>query len=344
MSDILKQTDPGLVALEGKNGAILVSPKLQGRIFCTLGAELVHRLDEPLLKNPVPHVFNNLGGNSLWPAPEGGDFAFNYLPGSPSWVVQDGIAKDPAFVTNQNSSSVRIEKNIHLMNRKGVSIRLLFKRDIGLLEPNDLPAGTTFRINRIPHGLKSVAYRSEDILEPLGRCREEDVLIAPWSLEQFQGGDGVMAFVKVRRPENAINFDFYGMPEQQPVYGKDFITLPLGGKNKFQIGVKVDSEPELLGAFDRARSLLFLRQTGWMAGRYFNIADNDQPAGPDSAADMYSVFNGGELNFFELETIAPMQVSNHSAAASRLLSKTWIYSGTTEELEQFMTQNLGIPV
>jgi hypothetical protein len=39
-----------------------------------------------------------------------------------------------------------------------------------------------------------------------------------------------------------------------------------------------------------------------------------------------------------------MQVSNHSAAASRLLSKTWIYSGTTEELEQFMTQNLGIPV
>lgn len=344
MLETLRELDPGLVVLEGNDGSIMVSPGLQGRIFCSLCSERMHRLDVPLLKNPSSGVFNNLGGNSLWPAPEGGDFAFNYLPGSEAWVVQDGIANEPAFVTAQDGKHVCIEKTISLTNRKGVSFRLLFTRRVRPLESNDLPSGTTFCIDRIPDGLKWTGYCSEDILEPLDECSEKEVLLAPWSLEQFPGGDNVLAFVKLRRPENAINFDFYGMPESLPTSGKDYITLQLGGSRKFQIGINVGSEPELLGAFDFQRGLLFLRQTAPQTGRYFNIADNAQPEGPWSAADLYSVFNGGELNFFELETIAPMRVEDHKVATGRLVSKTWIYRGAMEDVAQFMARSLGIPL
>ena len=342
MLDILKKHDPNHVRLTGGDGSVIVSPTLQGRIFCELGGELIHRLDVPLLKNPLPDEFNNLGGNSLWPAPEGGDFAFNYLPGSEAWVVQEGISDQPASVIAQDEQSAALEKTIRLKNRKGASFRVQFARNIRMLADDDLPEGTTFSIDRVPEGVKTVAYESTDVLNPLDECKEEEVLMAPWSLEQFPGGDGVLAFVKLRKPEHAINFDFYGMPEQPPVYGTDSITLSLGGKNRFQIGINVESESELLGAYDRARGLLFLRQTERQEGRYFNIADNDQPNGPWSAADMYSVFNGGDLNFFELETIAPLNIESGKVVASSLVSKTWIFGGEPDDLEPLMKDVLRI--
>ena len=58
------------------DGEVLLSAALQGRIFAALQGELLHRLDAPLAEHPS-ESFNNLGGNSLWPAPEGGPFAFN---------------------------------------------------------------------------------------------------------------------------------------------------------------------------------------------------------------------------------------------------------------------------
>jgi hypothetical protein len=62
---------------------------------------------------------------------------------------------------------------------------------------------------------------------------------------------------------------------------------------------------------------------GVQPGLYFNIADNDQPAGPFSAADVYSIFNGDEsLGFFELETIGSANVVDDRLSGSSLVSRT----------------------
>ena len=198
----LRKHDPSLAALPGKDGTILVSPGLQGRIFCTLGNELMHRLDVDLLDCPLENEFNNLGGNSLWPAPEGGDFAFNYGPGSDEWLVQDGIATAPASVTSLDATRIEIDKQIQLTNRKGVTISLRYDRRIELVE------------TAMPTSLQAIAYRCTDTFEPMGAYPTDNVLLAPWSLEQFPGGEGVTAFAKVNTPETSINFDFYGMPEK----------------------------------------------------------------------------------------------------------------------------------
>jgi len=333
MIDLLRRHDPGLIELATKDGAVLVSPGLQGRIFAHLAGDLLHQLDRECLESPRPGEFNNLGGNSLWPAPEGGPFAFNYMPGSEEWVVQTGIAEQPATITSQDYGSAAIEKRIELTNRHGTVLDLQFKREVRLSNAMDTSGFSA---------LKGIAYHATDTFEPLGSYPTDAALLAPWSLEQFPGGNGVTAFAKTKDPETAINFDFYGMPEAPPVHGEDFFSIQLGGTARFQIGIKVANEPEVLGALDANRNLLLLRITEKKDGLYFNIADNDQPDGPGSAADMYSVFNGGELNFFELETIAPMQIRDGLMTTSSLHSTSIMMHGPMQELKRWVKCQYGI--
>ena len=97
------------------NGAVLLSAAMQGRIFAEMDGELLHRLDVPLAEHPSDS-FNNIGGNSLWPAPEGGAFAFNYPADGGPWRVQDGINKVCSRILPGGAAMV---KEITLENRKG---------------------------------------------------------------------------------------------------------------------------------------------------------------------------------------------------------------------------------
>ena len=84
--------------------------------------------------------------------------------------------------------------------------------------------------------------------------------------------------------------------------------------------------------------MLILRKTQPGPGVHFNIADNEQPEGPFSAADLYSIFNGGELGFFELETIGSMCVTDGRLSVSTLSSQTLILKGKPSELLRYLSK------
>jgi len=296
---------------------------------------LIHRLDDVALRNPSPAGYDNLGGNSLWPAPEGGTFAFNYLPGSERWTVQDGISKSIPRVFHEGNACAIVEKPITLTNRRAQTIDLNYRRIVRVTGHSDNLSG---------YDLALMSYQTEDTFEPNGNYSPQDVLLAPWSLEQFPGADGIVAFGKVMKPEDAINCDFYGHPGDRITWRQDCFSFRLGGKPRHQIGLKAKSEPQLIGALDAARSLLFLRKTQRQEGVYFNIADNDQSQGPFSAADMYSIFNGGELGFFELETIGTMREASGRLCASTLPSQTVIIKGKPRELLRYLSEQEGVPI
>ena len=93
----------------------------------------------------------------------------------------------------------------------------------------------------------------------------------------------------------------------------------------------------MIGAYDAARNMLIIRKTAIMDGVYINIADNEQKNGAYSTEDVYSIFNGSqELNFFELETIAPMTVRNGKLIRSVLNARTFIYRGRPEQLRALL--------
>lgn len=333
MLEQLRAHDANLVELECGQGSILIPPSLGGRIFCQLNGELVHRLDLEALRHPSPTEYDNLGGNSLWPAPEGGPFAFNYLPESDVWTVQDGIAKAAPRVVREDEACVRVEKRIVLTNRRGTRLDLNYRRLVWARTLHPI-AGLL--------DLEGLTYDTLDAFEPLGDYDAESVLLAPWSLEQFPGAEGILAFGQV--PENgaALNCDFYGDPGERIVWRPDHFVFRLGGKERHQIGVRVDHDPRCIGALDVARSLLFVRKARPQQGTYFNIADNEQTDGPFSTADLYSIFNGGELGFFELETIGAMQTADGRLAASSLLSQTVILRGSTEKLLAYLLETEGL--
>lgn len=327
--DVLRQYDSELISLEVGNAKVLVSPGLQGRIFCAINGKLIHRLDQEKLANPLPNAFNNLGGNSLWPAPEGGPFAFNYPPDGGAWYVQEGIASSPAKITARDALTATMQKNITLVNRKGTSVSVEVTRTVRLRADSPWAVG-------LPEGVSMLHYEVEDVLSPKSKHAPSDLLLAAWSLEQFPGGNGVTAFTLVEDAAKAINDDYYGVLPQPPVVAGSLVSVPLGGQDRFQIGIPVSAGPHLIGVIDTVNGLLIIRRTPRQDGRYFNIADNDQPKGPESAADMYSVFNGGALDFYELETIAPLQIKGSTVGASHLKSETIIFTGSEKSLRMVL--------
>ncbi len=330
MPEMLRKIDKDMVELNSGSGKIFIAPGLQGRIFCSLGDELIHRLDEKLAFQPHPEEFNNIGGNSLWPAPEGGDFAFNYLPGS-GWLVQQGINSACPAVTELSKTSATVEKDIVLQNRKGVSAGIRSSRRVRVKDISSVLSG---------YGLEGVAYSADDSLELLEPCNPSDFMIGAWSLEQFQLHDDIIAFGRLSCPAGGcINDDFYGDASSRLAYNSDIFTFRLGGADRLQIGIKKSFGPQLIGSYDKRRSLLIIRRTVLQDGIYFNIADNDQKQGPFSAADAYSVFNGGALGFYELETIAPMIVENGLVKGSRLASETLILRGDANRLSAFLNSS-----
>lgn len=333
MLDVLRAHDAQMVELNCGGGSVLIPPSLGGRIFCQLDGELVHRLDVAALLNPSPTEYDNLGGNSLWPASEGGAFAFNYLPGSDAWMVPDGIAKTVPGVSCDGGNCARVEKRIVLTNRKGVNVDLDYRRVVSVPDCLNLPAG---------YALEGMCYHTKDIFEPRGEYNADDVLLAPWSLEQFPGADGIVAFGRMSVSKDALNCDFYGDPGDRLARRPGHFTFALGGEARHQIGVRVHSRPQFIGALDVRRSLLILRKTEVGQGVYFNIADNEQPGGPFSTADLYSIFNGGELGFFELETIGAMRVAGSCVSASLLSSETLILRGDPVELLRYLSEQGGL--
>ena len=337
MVDFLKKIDPDLIAINSVDGQIYLSNKLQGRIFAGFGSFLAHRLVKELAENPDPVEFNNLGGNSLWPAPEGGNFAYNYPPGG-DWYVQQGINSMKTATVEADENHAVISKEIELLNRKGNTVKFLFKRTVRPLTADEMPA--------VPAGVERAGYHSVDELIPLGEYSINDALIAPWSLEQFPGAEGITAFGRCKeKAEGCVNDDFYGNPAPRLRYNGKYFFFELGGENRLQIGIKVANQPEMIGAIDRERGMFCVRTTpARNDGKYINIADNDQASGPFGAADMFSIFNGSqELNFYELETIAPMSCDDKGIIqASRLESVSIFCRGDVAALESILDEEYGV--
>ncbi len=331
--ECLRNHSSATLQMVTRDGTVFVCPELQGRIFCTLGDELIHRLDVDRVVEPEPDTFNNLGGNSLWPAPEGGPFAFNYPPDSDEWYVPSLVADAAASVIDADSGQALIEKRGTLTNKDNVTGYLSMERKVTIPHDHAVPAGYT---------LKGIRYFCEDTITPLAEVSAENFLIAPWSLEQFPGGEGVIAFGAMATPQDAVNEDYYGIPGDRIQHHPGGFTFALGGADRHQIGLRVASGPRLVGSLDPKRKLLIIRKTLEQGGRYFNIADNAQPEGPWTARDLYSVFNGGDLGFYELETIGALQTHHGLVAPSRLHSETLILKGDLAELKRYLRERENI--
>ena len=310
-----------LVGLKKANGFVYVgggaravlAPDLGARVFCELNGVCLHRLDMDVVRSPV-QAFNNYGGNNFWPAPEGGVFGFNY--NGDEWYVQPAINNEPFVLDAGSGDCAKASKQTCLINRKGVEVSCVMEREFRVVEVPEPVAG-------LGSGA-AFAYVVDDRIRVLDDVSESDAMVACWTLEQFDAGGGTVSFAKTGEPTDAVNFDFYADPRSKIEYGKAAVFYKTDSKLLGQIGIKKSCQADYVGFYDLERGLLCVRKIIDQDGlRYFNIADNDQPDGPYSAADNYSIFNGGEeQGFFEVETIGGAIVEDGYVRGSAMSSLT----------------------
>lgn len=305
------------------DGEVLLSAALQGRIFAALQGELLHRLDAPLAEHPSDS-FNNLGGNSLWPAPEGGPFAFNYPADGGPWRVQDGINRTPSdFLPDGRGMT----KTITLENRKGAAAALLHRREIRT-------PGYGFGKK---YGVKELVYSAVDSLELSRPLPAADFLVSAWSLEQFDLTGGAFGFGTAELPDRAINGDFYGDPSANIRWAGNSFAFRLAGPERLQIGISEKARPGVIGAYVPEKDLAIVRRILKAdAGTRIDFADNDQPKGVYAADDQYSIFYGADANFFEVETLAPVRIERGMTLGSRMETETHFYRGPREKLRDLL--------
>ena len=311
--------------LPSGDGAVYLAPQLQGRIFASLDGELLHRFDAELAQNPSPDDFNNLGGNSLWPAPEGGEFAFNYPANGSPWRVQPGIN---SAVSKLSSDGTAMSRTIALENRKGVRSELLHLREVSIRSGFGAE-----------YGLKEIVYSSRDTLRLTVPLPADSFLVSAWSLEQFDLGENITAFGTLATGTK-LNGDFYGDIAPNTRYVPGGFVFKLAGDEKLQIGVPESAGCTMIGAWLPERELVILRRiVGCGEGRRINFADNEQPGGVFSAADAYSVFYGAGAKFFELETLAPVQFdAGLRTTGSVLESETHFYRGPRKQVAALLKE------
>lgn len=299
-----------------EQGEVILAGELQGRIFVAMDGEVLHRLVLPSTVSTADS-FQNIGGNSLWPAPEGGAFAFNYPADGGPWRVQEGINKAVSAV---QPDGVGMTREIVLENRKGLSAKVLHSRQLafpcyGLGEKYDV---------------QSVVYRSCDRLELLQPLPAEDFLMVAWSLEQFELTSASFGFGIL---EGGVNVDFYGDPSPWLFHSGKTFRFDFKAPERLQIGLPEAGRPELVGACLPERELLILRRIVRVdPGVRINFADNEQPGGVYSASDAYSIFHGADQKFFELETLAPVRIQNGLTTGSLLETETHFYRGSRQRL------------
>ena len=315
--------------IKAGDGEVILAAALQGRIFAALDGELLHRLDVPLAEHPSDS-FNNLGGNSLWPAPEGGDFAFNYPSDGGPWRVQDGINAVPSHMLPDGRGMVR---EITLENKKGVSASLLHSRIITAPE---------YGFGR-KYGVKELVYCSCDSLELTRPLPAAEFLMSAWSLEQFDLTGGAFGFGTAKPLDKAVNTDFYGDPGSKIVRAGETFAFRFGGPDRLQIGISEKAEPGVIGAYIPEKELAVVRRiVREDAGTRINFADNEQKDGVYSADDKYSIFYGPDARFFEVESLAPVRIVNGMTTGSRMETETHFYRGPKEKIMKLLQQEFNI--
>ncbi len=321
------------ITLKNDRGSVTLDGALQGRIFAELDGECLHRRDRQLEAHPDPVEFNNIGGNSLWPAPEGGPYAFNYLKEG-EWLVQPGVNRAVSSMIGASSC----ERTVCMKNFHGASLTMTFRRAIALKDVSE--TATQF-------GLSALSYEEDDEIRFAEPMPMAEAVVAAWSLEQFPGAEGVVAFGRMaddKAAREAVNCNFYGNPMPRLSFMDNWFRFSLGGQDRLQIGVSAAAAPALIGAYDPSRSLLIVRHGGDGVGKRIDIADNEQPNGVFGADDQYSIFNGASLNFFELETIAPMDcTADGRVIGSRLHAQTTFFRGKKDSIESLLLKIYGAP-
>ncbi len=268
-----------------ENNGVIAALDLEGRLFTVLNGQVINRVNiHAICAESTNSQYLNPGGDGLWPAPEGTVYGYQYATGH--WRVSPAIRFARFQVKERSESSATIMSEIDLVNNQGKGVPTVFARQISIL-----PAANTIDVNV----RECITYCGSKTLS------KTDVLLAPWTLCQFNCDDGCEVFFPFHSA--AAMWDMYDQSiSDQCIVDTQFCHVPTKGNERFQIGI--DKTVPWIAFRNPSMNLVVHRQAKALAvgQSYIDIKDAPPSIPPDSRGARYSIYSDSS-GFMEIEAV-----------------------------------------
>ena len=325
----------GATRLEGDVGsAVLVSPKLQGRIMTMRVGSGESTGFVPLKtigEGETHDHFNNFGGlDRFWIGPEAGQYGVYFPPGAKeftrdNWQVPADFDRGIFAPSAVSDDAVTMSRDMIVTNLGGVEFQVRVERTVGVLKAADLskelgvslPEGVAYAGCYSANRMTNIGARSWD---------PESGLIGIWILGMFAASDEAVVIAPFHAGDDkdlgpAFNDEYFGKvsvdtPDRLKVV--DNAVLFKGDARKVgKFGLSQKRTKGVAGSFDFGKNLLTvveftLPETPERYGNSTWVNPQPDPYGGDA---FQSYNNGddtkpGEVagdDFYELESASPVR-------------------------------------
>ncbi len=202
-----------------ENG-VIAALDMEGRLFTIVNDNVISRVVPSAIKNRSNrNSYQNPGGDTLWPAPEGTVFGYEYTTGT--WRVPPSITGAVWEVVSHSDNDTVIRAEIDLVNNLQVGIPCEFERHIEIQEKEN-----------------GLIQRVTEIIRYLGKktLSGAEFSLAPWSLCQFDAGK--KGKVIIPAPSSEAIRDLYEPSERQRRPGDDGLYIvDTETPKRFQLGL-----------------------------------------------------------------------------------------------------------
>jgi hypothetical protein len=315
-----------IIELRNKNAAVAIAPDWQGRVMTStqdgeggLSFGWINR--ELIASGKLSKHINAFGGEErIWLGPEGGQYSIFFPKGKDfvydNWQTPEFIDSKPWDVVSSNEASASFRTRVSVVNYSGTAFDLELERNVVLLNDGELSKETGISTE----GLKSVAYRSENIITNKGTTgwKKETGLLSVWMLGMFTPSPSVVIVIPVKDGEERslgvkVNDNYFGKisSNRLKVEG-NHIFFRADGKSRGKIGIPPLRSAGVMGSFDSSGNILTLLFCRLPSGStdYVNSAWKLQE--DPYSGDAFNSYNDGPLAdgtqmgpFYELETSSP---------------------------------------
>lgn len=324
--DFFAKQGIGTVELKSADGLskVLIVPGYQGRVMTSTtggdaGASYGWINHDYIASGQISGQFNPFGGEErFWVGPEGGPFSWYFRKGDgqiyANWLVPREIDTEGFDIESQGDGRVVFTKEMNLRNASDVDFKIGVRRAISLVGNAAL---SELLGARIPEGVRTLAYRTDNTLTNVGDTAwtRESGMPSVWLLGTFNPTPTTTVFIPYNRgfEGNPVKDDYFGkIPSDRLVVDDGIIYFKIDGKYRAKLGLPAGSAKDLCGSYDSQKKVLNILKYTVPEGNapYVNGQWGHQE--DPFCGDVINSYNDGPTEtgtvmgpFYEIETSSP---------------------------------------
>lgn len=349
-----------IVELTSGDLKLLISPKLQGRVFTSsangdegfsfgwINYNLIS--SGKILKN-----CNNFGGEDrFWLGPEGGQYSIFFEPGTEfdldNWQTPAPIDTESWELIAHSSKKAIFEKELFLPNYAGTKFHILADREVAIFD--------NARINKelnikIPDGIDAVGFESTNCLTNKNdfTWTTQTGMPSIWILGQLISTEKSTIILPFDQNGNGkiINDAYFGKIDDDRINILDkTILFRADGNKRGKIGIGPNRAKSIIGSYDATNETLTIVKYSLDKSSQEYVNSMWEYQEHPFTGDIVNAYNDGPLPdgsqmgpFYELETSSPA-ASLASEETLQHKHATFHFIGNKEILEKISMELLGV--